>query len=512
MTGLDAGRRRRPATWTVEPSRRRAPRSDALRRAAALARAAASGYGPAVTDRLKLTAVVLRAVDYGESDRVVTLLTRERGKVSAFARGARASRRRFGGALEPFTLVAAEARERAGSDLLGLDSVSVLRAHGAIRGDLARIACAGYAVELARELVRDHEPHEELLALLVDYLGALDAGPARPAALRAFELGALRAAGLMPRLDACASCGGPLAGGGARPVRSRAGRGALRACAPAAAPGAPWVSASAAGVLARLQAEGLAGAEAAPLAPCDRPRGARRAQRVHRAPPRPAPRGAPIPRRGRAAARRLRRWRAISTSSASARRSSISCRSGAAALEDCDRFEVCAGGAPANVATGLARLGRARRVPRRRRRRSVRPAPRAQARGGGRRVRLPAHARAADGDVVRRARRARRADLLLAERALLGGQAPRARRRRPRAPRARDAGCTSARPRTCCRTAQAALREAVAAARALGRARLVRPERARCTSGTTSARCGASARTSCPRAPLVKLSEDEAEV
>ena len=150
--------------------------------------------------------------------------------------------------------------------MLGLESVSVLRAHGAIRGDLARIACAGYAVELARELVRDHEPHAELLALLVDYLGALDAGPARPAALRAFELGALRAAGLMPRLDACASCGEPLGAEGR--VRFDPGQGGTLCarCAPAAAPGAPWVSASAAGVLARLQAEGLAGADA-PMSP-----------------------------------------------------------------------------------------------------------------------------------------------------------------------------------------------------------------------------------------------------
>src|SRR5262245_38091169 len=113
-------------------------------------------------ESLKLTAIVLRAVDYGESDRVITLLSRERGKVSAFARGARASRRRFGGALEPFTLVRAEVRSRSGSDLLGLDSVSALRAFGGIRGDLARIACAGYAAELARELVRDHEPHDDL--------------------------------------------------------------------------------------------------------------------------------------------------------------------------------------------------------------------------------------------------------------------------------------------------------------------------------------------------------------
>jgi recombinational DNA repair protein (RecF pathway) len=98
----------------------------------------------------KLRAVVLRSVDYGERDKVVTLLSRERGKLSAFARGARASRRRFGGVLEPFTLVAAEVSER-GGDLWGLEDAAVERAFGAIRGDLLRIACASYAVELARE-------------------------------------------------------------------------------------------------------------------------------------------------------------------------------------------------------------------------------------------------------------------------------------------------------------------------------------------------------------------------
>ncbi len=132
-----------------------------------------------MTARAKLTGIVLRAVDTGESDRVVTLLTRERGKVAAYARGARASRRRFGGSLEPFTLVAAEVRERSGSDLLGLDSVSAVAAFGGIRGDLARIACASYAAELSRELVRDHEPHDELFELLAAYLAVLDAAPAR---------------------------------------------------------------------------------------------------------------------------------------------------------------------------------------------------------------------------------------------------------------------------------------------------------------------------------------------
>jgi DNA repair protein RecO (recombination protein O) len=220
-----------------------------------------------VSARAKLTGVVLRTVDTGEADRVVTLLTRERGKVGAYARGARASKRRFGGSLEPFTLVAAEVRERSGSELLGLDSVSPLAAFGGIRGDLARIACASYAAELARELVRDHEPHDDLFELLVAYLGALDAAPARPAALRAFELGALRAAGLAPRLDACARCGGALPAD--RSARLDAGQGGLLCpeCHGVAAPAAPWVSPATAAALRRLAEGGLAAAAREPLAP-----------------------------------------------------------------------------------------------------------------------------------------------------------------------------------------------------------------------------------------------------
>jgi DNA repair protein RecO (recombination protein O) len=165
---------------------------------------------------VKLRAIVLRALDYGERDRVVSLFSRERGKLSAFARGARVSRNRFAGTLESFHLLAAEVRERAGADLWVLENAAVERAFGSLQTDLACIACAGYASELARELVRDAEPHEALFDLLAAYLQRLDEPPAVPWELRGFELGALRAAGLMPRLDDCARCGDPAGEGSMR--------------------------------------------------------------------------------------------------------------------------------------------------------------------------------------------------------------------------------------------------------------------------------------------------------
>jgi DNA repair protein RecO (recombination protein O) len=207
-----------------------------------------------VSRTFKLGAVVLRTVDYGEADRVVTLLSRERGKLVAFARAARVSKRRFGGGLEPFTRVSAELAERGGGDAMArLESVSVERSFHQIRGDLARIGCAAYAAELARELVRDHEPHPELFDLLVTYLGRLDAAPARPAELRVFELGALEAAGFQPRLDGCARCGKAAGLGEAGAAFSPADGGLLCDACQQGAVGTTRLSGAAVSALRRLQ-------------------------------------------------------------------------------------------------------------------------------------------------------------------------------------------------------------------------------------------------------------------
>ncbi len=159
-------------------------------------------------DRWEDEALVLGTLDYGEADRLVTLLTRERGKLTAFAAGARKSRRRFAGALEPGTVLRARLVERHGSTVR-LDAVEVVHAFPQIRDELPRIARALYALELCRELLREQEPAPELLSLAVDWLGRLDAGEAGPTSVLAFELQALALAGLMPRFDACALCGGP---------------------------------------------------------------------------------------------------------------------------------------------------------------------------------------------------------------------------------------------------------------------------------------------------------------
>jgi DNA repair protein RecO (recombination protein O) len=208
---------------------------------------------------LATEAVVLGSVDYGDADRVVTLFTAARGRVSAFAAGARKSKRRFAGVLEPFTVLEARLRERRG-DLLFLASATIVEAHAGLREDLGRIAHAGHAAELCRELAGDRQPHPELYAGLRRYLAALARAPARPEDLLAFELLALGDTGVAPRLDACAICGGEVAG--AAPFDPGHGGFLCVGCERAAFPGALRVDPAARDALARLQREGpFAGVE-----------------------------------------------------------------------------------------------------------------------------------------------------------------------------------------------------------------------------------------------------------
>jgi DNA repair protein RecO (recombination protein O) len=163
-------------------------------------------------ERFVERALVLSTVDFGDADRIVTLFTEERGKLTAFAAGARKSKRRFAGALEPGTLVKAQLVERHGSTFR-LDSVDIERTFHGFRNDLSLISRALYALELTRELTREQEPYPQLFSLTVAYLDALDRHQAGPTSLVAFELDALASAGLMPRFDRCAICEGEVGAG-----------------------------------------------------------------------------------------------------------------------------------------------------------------------------------------------------------------------------------------------------------------------------------------------------------
>lgn len=152
-------------------------------------------------------AVVLRTVPFGDSDLVVNLLVRSQGRVGAFARGARKSSRRYLSAIEPFCVLSVEYADRPRSELSDLKGVSLVESHPSLRADLVRMAHAGYATELVRELTQERQPNDPMYELIVGFYDVLDRQGASSLVLRSLEMGAVMAAGLAPSLDGCVRCG-----------------------------------------------------------------------------------------------------------------------------------------------------------------------------------------------------------------------------------------------------------------------------------------------------------------
>jgi DNA repair protein RecO (recombination protein O) len=160
-----------------------------------------------VATRFETTAIVLRTVAYGEADRVVTLLGPTTGRLSALARSARKSVRRFGGGLGMGAEGQAEFRERSGSDLLLLEGFDVQQARLGLAGDLGKTAHAAYALELCDRLCPPRHAEPAVFDWLREFLMRLESGRSSAERLRVFELGLLGWLGLGPALDRCAVCG-----------------------------------------------------------------------------------------------------------------------------------------------------------------------------------------------------------------------------------------------------------------------------------------------------------------
>lgn len=161
---------------------------------------------------LTTTAIVLRAVSYGEADKVVTLFGRTTGRVSALARGARKSQRRFAGGLGMGSVGEISVRERAGAELLTLESFDVTASHASFGSDVARMAHAAYVSELVSKLCAPRQVELAVYDWLALVLELLDRDGASAERLRVFELGLLGRLGYGPMVESCAACGGDRSG------------------------------------------------------------------------------------------------------------------------------------------------------------------------------------------------------------------------------------------------------------------------------------------------------------
>lgn len=160
-------------------------------------------------------AVVLRLINYGEADRIATLFTQTHGKITAIAKGARSSRRRFGASLGLFGIGQATLQEKAGQELWTLRDFYAGQGSFQLSTDMARFAYASYACELIREVSPPFTPEPVLYEEIGRFLHVLEtwpqAQPLRAESLLAFEWNVWRAVGVEPFLAHCLQCQQPSA-------------------------------------------------------------------------------------------------------------------------------------------------------------------------------------------------------------------------------------------------------------------------------------------------------------
>lgn len=156
-------------------------------------------------------AIVLRTYPFREADLLVTLFTRNEGKVRGVARAAKKSRRRFGGALEPLTYVKLTWEDRERQELVRLDACEVLESPLTSEVSYPRAVALGHVAELLDELLPDREANDAVFRLALSVLAQLR-GQEFWQPITYFELWMARLMGYLPDLSECLTCGRVLNG------------------------------------------------------------------------------------------------------------------------------------------------------------------------------------------------------------------------------------------------------------------------------------------------------------
>jgi DNA repair protein RecO (recombination protein O) len=157
---------------------------------------------------VKLSGIVIREIKTKESDRIITVLTKEMGVVSIYAKAAMRLRNKFNTRTNLFTYSEFVAFESRSSELMTLNEATVIHRFHEISDKIEYLALAMYMSELVREVSVPDDVTEEILRLFLNMLHMMVSGKwSVPLCKAAFEMRLLSEAGFRPDLLACSTCG-----------------------------------------------------------------------------------------------------------------------------------------------------------------------------------------------------------------------------------------------------------------------------------------------------------------
>ncbi len=149
--------------------------------------------------------IVVKRIDLGEKDRILTLFSREHGKLSAVAKGCRRPGSKLSGASEPFTYC--RMFLSTGRDLDVLTQAEIKESFPNAKSGMASIAHAIYLLELVSAFVDQRQPNPDVFDTLLSAMYVLESGTDPEVTARYLEIQLLSILGYDPHVDVCLRCG-----------------------------------------------------------------------------------------------------------------------------------------------------------------------------------------------------------------------------------------------------------------------------------------------------------------
>jgi len=156
---------------------------------------------------LKTEGIVVKEVGTGEADKIITILTRGQGRISALVKGGRRPRSRLSAGSQVFCYCDFVLFK--GRDLYSVNSCEVIEPFYEIRNDVVKLTYAAHFTDIVLELIQENQPSPKLLKLYLNSLHMLAKTSKEPDLITSiFELRAVSVSGFAPHVQACMVCGG----------------------------------------------------------------------------------------------------------------------------------------------------------------------------------------------------------------------------------------------------------------------------------------------------------------
>ncbi|HOV99405.1 MAG: DNA repair protein RecO [Bacteroidetes bacterium] len=159
---------------------------------------------------VKTDAIILKSMKYRDTSKIVTMYTKEFGKLQGIAKGSRGLKSKFGSSLEPLMYSQVVMYKKENRDLHLLTQGTMIQSFNSFYSSLEHLSVAFALAELVHRITSHEEKNIPFFQLLLTTLSELDASDEPLKYLYAFEAQIAQTMGFAPSLDKCARCGNPI--------------------------------------------------------------------------------------------------------------------------------------------------------------------------------------------------------------------------------------------------------------------------------------------------------------